>query len=220
MISSDTIIAASLGLEPDRAAVVRDVHRAAVRGIENLLVNENMVSLAVEEARNAGLDIKISGLVAYPIGQWIWPAKSIAIEELSAIQNGPAAVMHAVGPWLDETEPSREEFSGLSALQQDKWVMTSLTAIPEGRLAALAGEIAGCGASLLMTSNGVAASGLPLPTPEKISAMAAHACGRFKLAAMAPAGCNASEATAYLKAGADKVICADFWTLTSATCGK
>ncbi len=214
MISTDRIIAASLGLEPDRAAVARDVHRAAARGIPHLVVNENMVAEAMAEVQGAGLSVRVSGIVGFPIGQWVWPAKKVAIDELSAIQNGPCAVMHGVGPWLDAAPFSREEFAGLATMVGEKWVVTSLTAIPPDRFAALADDLASCGTRLLILSNGVAASGLPLPDTARISAMAEAAGGRFRLAAMAPAETEEETILASLEAGADNVVCADFWTLT------
>ena len=101
MIPHKSIIAASLHLEPNRAAILRDIHRAAARGIRHVVVNENMVALAMAEVQSANLDVSVSGIVGYPIGQWMWPAKKVALDELSQIQNGPLAVMHGVGPWLD-----------------------------------------------------------------------------------------------------------------------
>ncbi len=215
MIPRETIIAASLHLEPNRAAVLRDVHRAAARGLSHLVVNENMAALAMEEVRDAGLDLKVTGIVGFPIGQWVWPAKAVALDELAAIQNGPNAVMHGVGPWLDSTVGSTEEFLGFAELTGDVWIMTSLSAIPADRLKALADDVAQCGAALLILSNGVAASGLALPDDAAIGAIAAKVNGRFELAAMAPAGTTAAAISGWLEAGADKVICTDFWALTA-----
>lgn len=214
MIPRESIIAASLHLEPNRAAVLRDVHRAASRCLAHLVVNENMVVPAMQEVRSAGLDLKVTGIVGFPIGQWVWPAKATAMEELAAIQNGPQAVMHGVGPWLDRTDGSKEEFAGIAALPGEVWVLTSLSAIPSDRLAALADDIAQCGATMLILSNGVAASGLPQPGDKSIGAIAAQSSGRFELAAMAPAGTPPTTISGWLDAGADRVICSDFWTLS------
>jgi|GEM_PF-1426568 deoxyribose-phosphate aldolase len=217
MISPTSVIAASLSLEPDRAAVCRDVHRANARGISVLVVNENMVVCAMEEVRNAGLSVQITGLIGFPIGQWIWSAKKVAVDELAGIQNGPVAVMHGVGPWLDGAASSLEEFAGLGQITGDRWIVTSLSSIPEARLSALADDIAQTGASHLILSNGVAASGLPLPDARLIATFAKQVAGRFKLAAMMPAGTDTTTINATLDAGADKVVCADFWTLTDHT---
>ena len=217
MISPKLIIAASLSLEPDKAAVCRDVHRANACGVSHLVVNENMVACAMAEVHRAGLNVRITGLIGFPIGQWIWPAKQVAVHELAGIQNGPVAVMHGVGPWLDGVAPSHEEFAGLSQITGDKWIITSLSAIPEARLNALADDIAHTGASHLILSNGVAASGLPLPDATLIAAFSKHVAARFKLAAMMPDGTDTITMNAALDAGADKVVCADFWTLTDHT---
>jgi len=213
VIPRNAIIAASLNLEPNRAAVLRDVHRAAARGLGHLVVNENMVALAMDEVRDAGLDLKVSGIVGFPIGQWVWPAKKAALEELAAIQNGPQAVMHGVGPWLDRTDGSAEEFTGIASLTGEIWVMTSLSAIPANHLAQLADDVAQCGAAMMILSNGVAASGLPLPDTETIATVAKYVDGRFRLAAIAPAGTPPATILGFLSAGAHKVISEDFWTL-------
>ena len=215
MIPRDAIIAASLHLEPDRAAIARDVHRAAARGLDHLVVNENMVTLAMKDVQSAGLDLQVTGIVGFPIGQWVWSAKAVALQELVAIQNGPQAIMHSVGPWLDGTKGSAEEFAGISALGRDVWVMTSLSAIPADRLNELADTVAQCGATTLILSNGVAASGLPLPDTRPIGALAKCTGGRFELAAMAPQGTAPATISGWLDAGADKVICTDFWDLTA-----
>jgi len=215
MIPKSRIIATSLSLEPDRAAVARDLHRAAARGMSRLLVNENMVAHAMVEAQEAGLDIRVSGLVGYPIGQWIWPAKKVAIDELSLLQNGPMVVMHAIGPWLDGTSSSAEEFAGLGALAGEVWLITSLAAIPPDRLGQLADDVAATGASHLILSNGVAASGLPLPDADLIGTFARYVQGRFALVAMVPAGTDTATCATLLAAGADRLACADFWALSA-----
>ena len=215
MIPRAAIIAASLNLEPNRAAVLRDVYRANARGLHNIVVNENMVSLAMEEVRSASLDLQVTGIVGFPIGQWLWPAKACALKELDAIQNGPQAVMHGVGPWLDGTEGSKAEHTGIAALSGDVWVMTSLSAIPTDRFEELANDMAQCGATMLILSNGVAASGVPLPDKTTISAIARCVEGRFKLAAMAPYGTPQAAVSGWLNAGVDRVICTDFWELTA-----
>ena len=215
MINPDMIIAASLDLEPNRAAVCRDLHRAAARGIDHILVNENMVGLAMAEVQVAGLNLLVSGIVGYPIGQWIWAAKRVAVEELAAVQNGPTVVMHAVGPWLDETPGSREEWRGLSAISEETWVMTSLSAIPEDRHQTLADDIASCGARLLILSNGVKASGLPFPETDQCDSIARCAGNRFKIAVMVPLGTSDEQFDAWQKAGVTKFICADFWQRTA-----
>lgn len=220
MIPSPKLIAASLALEPNRAAVQRDLHRAAAKGIRHVLVNENMIADAMAEVRAAGLEVLVSGLVAFPIGQWVWPAKAVGLDDMAQLQNGPAAVMHGVGPWLDGASSSREEFAGLAARQGDLWVMTSLSAIPLERYRALADDLAACGTSLLILSNGVAASGLALPSPEQITALAKAVAGRFELAAMAPEGRSEANIVADLEAGADRVVSADFWALAQSIPGK
>ena len=217
MISKAFVIASSLSLEPDRAEICRDVHRANARGVSHLVVNENMVACAMDEVRSARLSVQITGLIGFPIGQWLWPAKKVAVDELAGIQNGPVAVMHGVGSWLDRATSSHTEFAGLDQITGEKWIVTSLSAIPEARLGALAEDVAHTGASHLILSNGVAASGLPLPDAPLISAFARHVAARFKLAAMMPTGTDTTTINVALDAGADKVVCADFWTLTDHT---
>ncbi|WP_068088104.1 hypothetical protein [Polycladidibacter stylochi] len=214
MISPNKIIAASLHLEPNTAAIVRDVHRAEKLGLKQLLLNENMVQLAMDEVKRADFSLSVSGIVGYPIGQWGWSAKKVAVEELAKIQNGPACIMHAVGPWLDETPASAEEFDALASLTEEVWLLTSLAAIPAERVEKLANDIARAGTKLLILSNGVAASGLPLPDEKQIALVKKYANGRFEIAAMAPPGTPATEINNWLHAGADKVVCSDFWSLT------
>jgi hypothetical protein len=214
MIAADNIIASSLELEPNIAAVHRDLFRADKLGAKQIVVNENMFAAAVAEAQRAGLGVQVVPAVGFPIGQWFWPMKLTAIRAFEALRAGPVLVMHSVGSWLDRTDAAETEANGIRDLKGQKWLMTSLSLIPPDRLDELADDVTSMGVEALFLSNGVAASKIPAPESELIGVIRKVAAGRFKIVARPEAGAGEAVAKSALDAGADAICSDDFWQLS------
>jgi len=213
MVDTSKIIASHLNLEPNRAAVLRDLYRAAASGINNFLVNENMLQCVMDEVQASNLNIKVSPIIAFPIGQWYWGAKKAAIDALGPIQNGPTVLMHSVGPWLDGHDIAKEEWQELSKIEGENWVMTSLSAIPNERYDELADELADAKIHSVILSNGVKASGLQPPDSNQIEAFAKSVNGRLRIVARIPDKLTTTQCEKYIEAGADAITSDHFWNL-------
>lgn len=215
MIPTDKLIASHLNMEPNRAAIIRDLYRAEQVGLSHILVNENALAHVSQEIKQSRLSIKASAVIGFPTGQWFWPMKKTALEALDPLQEGaPKVLMHSVGSWLDQTLAAQEEHEGIKNVKGEKWLMTSLSAIPEPRIEGLVSDIVDMKIDALILCNGVRASNIAPPSPALISKFAKLVAGRFTIIARGNYLESFDQAKTDLEAGANAIASDHFWELS------
>ena len=195
-----------------QAAVARDVHRAAARGIPHLVVNENMVAEAMAEVQEAGLSVRSRASSAFPSDDGCWPAEEGGDRRVVGDPERPMRGHARRRPMARCCAFAREEFAGLATMVGEKWVVTFShchSARPVRRSGRRSCRLWNAPSDSVQRCRGRAAVA-------RHGADLGHGRGGRRRSLSRGHGPAGPEETllASLEAGADDVVCADFWTLT------